>query len=248
MKTSSDFIFGIRAVLEAIKSAKEIDKILIVKKSESDISRELLQQIKERKIPFQYVPREKIEKVTRKNHQGVIAFISEISYYPVDELITRSYEMGRDPLLLILDGISDVRNFGAIARSAECLGFNGLIVPERGAARINADAVKTSAGALMKIPVSRVKSLPNTIKFLKDSGIRIYAATEKAASEAANVNLTGPLALLMGSEDTGISENLLFLADKQLKIPIPGETESLNVSVAAGILMYEVLRQRKIST
>ena len=217
----------------------------MLKKSESDLSFELLNLIKERKVPFQYVPREKIERITRKNHQGVIAFISEVTYFPVDELIARCFEQGKDPLLLILDGISDVRNFGAIARSAECLGFSGIIIPEKGAARVSADAVKTSAGALMRIPVSRVRSLPNTLKFLKDSGIRIFAATEKAEKEAAEAALTGPLALLMGSEDLGISENLLFLADESIKISIQGETESLNVSVAAGILMYEVLRQKK---
>ena len=217
----------------------------MLKKSESDLSFELLNLIKEHKIPLQYVPPEKIERITRKNHQGVIAFISEITYFPVDELIARCFEQGKDPLLLILDGISDVRNFGAIARSAECLGFSGIIIPEKGAARVSADAVKTSAGALMRIPVSRVRSLPNTLKFLKDSGIRIFAATEKAEKEAAEAALTGPLALLMGSEDLGISENLLFLADESMKISIQGETESLNVSVAAGILMYEVLRQKK---
>ncbi len=246
MKTGSDFIFGTRAVLEAVRSGREIDKVLILKKSESDLSFELLNLIKERKIPFQYVPREKIERITRKNHQGVIAFISEITYFPVDELIARCFEQGKDPLLLILDGISDVRNFGAIARSAECLGFSGIIIPEKGAARVSADAVKTSAGALMKIPVSRVRSLPNTLKFLKDSGIRIFAATEKAEKEAAEAALTGPLALLLGSEDLGISENLQFLADESIKISIQGETESLNVSVAAGILMYEVLRQKNM--
>lgn len=244
MKTGSDFIFGTRAVLEAVRSGREIDKVLMLKKSESDLSFELLNLIKERKVPFQYVPREKIERITRKNHQGVIAFISEVTYFPVDELIARCFEQGKDPLLLILDGISDVRNFGAIARSAECLGFSGIIIPEKGAARVSADAVKTSAGALMRIPVSRVRSLPNTLKFLKDSGIRIFAATEKAEKEAAEAALTGPLALLMGSEDLGISENLLFLADESMKISIQGETESLNVSVAAGILMYEVLRQK----
>jgi 23S rRNA (guanosine2251-2'-O)-methyltransferase len=208
----------------------------------------LLQLIRENKIPLQYVPREKIERVTRKNHQGVVAFISEITYFPVEELITSIYEKGNDPLLLILDGVSDVRNFGAIARSAECLGFNGIIIPEKGAASVTADAIKTSAGALMKIPVSRVRSLPNTIKFLKDSGIRIYAATEKAQKTAYDAVLAGPLAMVLGSEDIGISENILFLADEQLKIPLPGETESLNVSVAAGILMYEVLRQRNFPT
>ena len=246
MKKNTDFIFGIRAVIEAIKAGKEVDRVLIARKSESEITKDLFSLVRETEIPFQFVPVEKLNRITRKSHQGVVAFLSEISYYPVDELIRRAYEAGRDPLLIILDGVSDVRNFGAIARSAECFGFSGIIIPEKGAARVNADAVKTSAGALLKIPVSRVRSLPNTIKYLKDSGLMIFSVTEKASKDLHQVKLEGPLALIMGGEDTGISENLVFLSDESLKIPMEGETESLNVSVASSVVMYEVNRQRII--
>lgn len=244
MKKTKDFIFGIHSVAEAIRSGKELDRVLIARKTESETLQELFSLVRDTEIPFQFVPFEKLNKITRKNHQGVIAFISEISYSPFNELITQIYESGNDPLLLILDGISDVRNFGAIARSAECLGFNGIIIPEKGAARVNADAVKTSAGALMNIPVSRVKSLPNVIKQLNDSGIRVYAVTEKTGKRIYDAKIQGPLALLMGSEDKGISENLLYLCNDDISIPMSGQTESLNVSVAASISMYEVIRQR----
>lgn len=232
--------------MEAIGSNVEIDKLLIARKSESEISKEMLDMAKEHKIPLLYVPVEKLNRITRKNHQGAIAFISSVSYSPLEELINSCYENGKDPLFVILDQVSDVRNFGAIARSAECLGFNGIIIAFKGAAKINADAVKTSAGALMKIPVSRVKSLANSIKYLKDSGIQIVAVTEKASEKCYDAKLTGPLALILGSEDRGISPNLLFLSDQKVQIPMQGETESLNVSVASSILLYEVQRQRNL--
>lgn len=243
MTKKKDFIFGIHSVTEAIQSGKEIDRIMISRKTESESLNELFKRVRDKGIPFQFVPPEKMNKITMKNHQGVIAFISEISYHPMDELIQRIYERGEDPLLLILDGITDVRNFGAIARSAECLGFNGIVVPEKRAARINADAVKTSAGALLKIPVSRVASLANSIKQMKDSGIRIYGITEKSDQTIHSVSLAAPLALVMGSEDKGISDKLLYLCDEKASIPMRGETESLNVSVATAISMYEVSRQ-----
>lgn len=244
--TEKDYIFGIRAVIEAISSDIEIDKLFLARKSESSISVELINLAKEYEIPTKYVPVEKLNRITRKNHQGAIAFISSISYVPIEELVNSCYESGKDPLFIILDQVSDVRNFGAVARSAECMGFNGIIIPFKGAAKINADAVKTSAGALLKIPVSRVKSLANTIKYLKDSGVKIFSVTEKAEVSCYDTELDQPLALLLGSEDIGISEKLIHLSDEKIKIPMYGETESLNVSVAASILMYEVNRQRKL--
>ena len=242
--TEKDYIFGIRAVIEAISSDIEIDKLLLARKSESSISVELISLAKEYEIPTQYVPVEKLNRITRKNHQGAIAFISSVSYTPLDELINSCYESGKDPLFVILDQVSDVRNFGAIARSAECMGFNGIIIPFKGAAKINADSVKTSAGALLKIPVCRVKSLANSIKYLKDSGVKIFSVTEKAEASCYDAILSQPLALLLGSEDIGISPNLIHLSDEKIKIPMYGETESLNVSVAASILMYEAVKQR----
>ncbi len=244
MEKPNDFIFGIRAVIEAIKSGAEIDRVFIARKSESSLSDELNAIIKENQIPVQYVPIEKINRISRKNHQGAVAYLSAVSYIPVEELVNMSYEQGKDPLFILLDQVSDVRNFGAIARSAECFGFNGIIVPYKGAARINADSVKTSAGALLKINVSRVKSLANTIKYLKDSGIRVIAVTEKTQNACYNAELTGPVVIVLGSEDVGISENLLHLCDEKVLIPMTGETESLNVSVAASILMYEINRKR----
>jgi 23S rRNA (guanosine2251-2'-O)-methyltransferase len=244
LKKEPDYIFGTRAVLEAIKAGKEIDRVLIARKSEASILKELFALVRENEIPYQFVPVEKINRVTRKNHQGVLAWLSEITYFPLNEIITRSYESGKDPLLLILDRVSDVRNFGAIARSAECLGFTGIVVPEKGSARINADAVKTSAGALLKLPVARVSSLANSLKQLKDSGIKIIAVTEKTDKLIYQEKFSGPVAMVLGNEESGITENLLYLCDKKVRIPMQGETESLNVSVAASIIMYEVMRQR----
>ena len=239
-----DFIFGFRAVIEAIRLGKEIDRVLLIKKPESQITNELFPLIREHLIPFQFVPVEKLNRITRKNHQGVIAFISHISYYPVDEIVIKCFDQGRDPFLLILDGITDVGNFGAIARSAECMGVDGIIIPGKGSVRITADAVKSSAGALLRIPVARVSSLRDTIEYLINSGIKIVAGTEKVNKHAASVQLTGPLAIITGSEDTGISSSLLKLAHEKISIPMQGEITSLNVSVATAILIYEAVRQR----
>lgn len=244
LKDSKDFIFGVRAVIEAINAGKELERVLLGKKVSSENLREAFSLVRQHEIPFQYVPEEKLNRVTRKNHQGIIAFISPVSYYPLEELIRSVYERGEDPLFVYLDKVSDVRNFGAISRSADVLGFNGVIIPEKGSARITADAVKTSAGALLKVPVARVKSPSNTLKHLKDSGIKVVAVSEKAEHEIYNTPMNGPLILLMGNEETGISDNLLFLSDEKVRIPVLGTTESLNVSVAAGVAMYEICRQR----
>jgi 23S rRNA (guanosine2251-2'-O)-methyltransferase len=232
--------------MEAVKSGKEIDRILISKRTDSQIMNELFPLIRQQEVPFQYVPEEKLNRVTRKNHQGVIAFISQISYTPVDAMLFKSFDDGKDPVIIILDQISDVRNFGAIARSAECMGAAGIVIPEKGSARINADAVKTSAGALMKMPVARVASLRETLNYLRNSGLKIIAISEKGEQMLYNSNLSGPLAIIMGAEDTGISPSLLKLSDEMLSIPMTGETESLNVSAAATVVLYEILRQRMI--
>jgi len=239
-----EFIFGVRAVQEAIHSGKEIDRVLLTKKPDSEISNELFPLIRKHFIPFQFVPVEKLNRITGKNHQGVIAFISPVTYYPVSELIIRCYDKGKDPFLLILDRVTDVGNFGAIARSAECLGVDGIIIPEKGNARINADAVKASSGALLRIPVARVSSLASTMEYLKDSGLRIVAGTEKAETFAYTATLTGPLAIIAGSEESGISASLLKMSHELVKIPMPGETASLNVSAAVAILLYEAMKQR----
>jgi len=245
-QNNDDLIFGIRTVIEAINSGKEIEKVLIKKGLGGDLFKELFDLIREHGIPFQYVPLEKINRITRKNHQGVIAFVSPIVFHELDNLLPSIFETGKAPLVLVLDQVTDVRNFGAIVRTAECAGVDAVLIPEKGSARINADAVKTSAGALHLVPVCRTKDLQRSVRYLQESGLKIVAATEKATGSYTAVDLTGPTALVMGSEDEGISPAILRMTDEQVKIPILGKIESLNVSVAAGLLVYEVVRQRLI--
>jgi 23S rRNA (guanosine2251-2'-O)-methyltransferase len=239
-----DFIFGTRAVMEAISAGKDIERVLLQKKTESVGAQELFSLLRQKKIEYQFVPVEKLNRVTNKNHQGVIAYLSLVHYTPVEEIVSRAYESGKDPFILILDHITDVRNFGAVARTAECAGVDGIVIPESGSVRITADAVKTSAGALMKIPVARVNSLCETINYLSMSGLTIVAATEKTETGVYEAALNGPIAIIMGSEDAGVSPSLLELSSVKVKIPMMGEIGSLNVSVAAGIIMYEIIRQR----
>lgn len=239
-----DFVFGTRAVIEAVRAGKSIDKILIKNGLNNELFGELYHLIKELKLPFQYVPLEKINRITRKNHQGVVALISSIDFYRIEDILPTVYEKGEDPLLLILDQVTDVRNFGAIVRSAECAGVHAIVIPEKGAARIGADAVKTSAGALNILPVCRSANLTATIEFLKNSGIKIVAATEKAKEYYTDLQLSGPLGVIMGAEDEGISPALLRAADELARIPIHGSIQSLNVSVAASLMIYEAVRQR----
>lgn len=229
---------------EAINSGKEINRILIRKGSRGENTNELFQKIRDMGIPYQFVPVEKLNRITQGNHQGIIAFLSLIEYKSLEELVQRSFEAGRDPFILILDRITDVRNFGAIARTAECAGVDAIVVPEKESVAVTPDAIKTSAGALNRIDVSRSKNLSDTIQYLKESGIQIVAVTEKAEENYYRSMLTGPLALIMGAEDTGISQTLLDMADKQVKIPMSGSVESLNVSVACGILLFETVKQR----
>jgi 23S rRNA (guanosine2251-2'-O)-methyltransferase len=239
-----NFIYGLHPVTEAIKSGKEIDRVLFKKGLQGAFSAELLQLVRQYDIPFQFVPQEKLDRITRKNHQGVIALVTEISYQTLENLVQMVFEEGKNPFFLILDGITDVRNFGAICRSAECAGVHGIIIPRQGSAQINEEAVRTSAGALLRIPVCRERSLKNTANFLKESGIRLVAASEKAADNFFGGDYSAPLTIIMGSEETGISPELLRSCDQIVKIPMQGEISSLNVSVAAGVLMFEVVRQR----
>jgi 23S rRNA (guanosine2251-2'-O)-methyltransferase len=240
----TDFIFGIRSVIEAIQAGKEIDKILIKKDIQSYLSKELLAALKDKSIPIQRVPIERINRITRKNHQGVIAFISPVIYQKTEDLVPFLFEQGKNPFFIMLDGVTDVRNFGAIARTCECVAVDALIIPVKGSAAVNADAVKTSAGALHTLPVCREQSLKNTIRFLKNSGFRIIAATEKGESDYTKGDYTGPVCIVMGAEDVGVSNENLSLCNEWVKIPVRGNIESLNVSVAAGILMYEAVKQR----
>ncbi len=238
-------IFGIRAVIEAIQAGKDIDKILLRRDMTSELSRELFAVIKDTVIPVQKVPVEKLNRITMKNHQGVIAFISPVTYQRIEDIIPSIYEEGRNPFIVVLDNVTDVRNFGAIARTCECGGVDAIIIPSKGGAAINSDAVKTSAGALLSIPVCREENLKNTLKFLSASGIKLVAATEKATQDYTETNFSDPVAIIMGSEDDGVSPEHLRLCDETVRIPLLGKIESLNVSVAAGIMIYEGVRQRQ---
>lgn len=240
----SEIIFGLRVVIEAVRAGRPIDRILLKYGLQGPLYHELMTEIKNHKIPYQIVPPERIELVTRKNHQGVIAWLSLIEYQSIINLLPSVFENGEDPLVIVLDGVSDVRNFGAIVRSASCMGAHAIVIPEKGSARITADAIKTSAGALHTFPVCREKSLSGTVKFLKESGLKIICAEADGYIPVSSAKLTGPVTLVMGSEEKGISREIKSLADTVVRIPLKGSIASLNVSVAAGIILYEILRQR----
>jgi len=238
-----NLIFGMHPLLEALEAGREIDKILLKRGLRSEEVSRITALARERTIPLQIVPEERLTRLTRKQHQGVIAFISEIEYTPLETLIPMLYEAGRSPFVLLLDGLTDVRNFGAIARTAECAGVDALIIPERGSVTVTADAIKTSAGALHRLPVCRVSSIMSTVSLLQASGLKIVAASEKARDVYTETELRLPLGLVLGAEDEGVSEEVLRRADHIVRIPQVGAIGSLNVSVAAGILIYEIVRQ-----
>jgi 23S rRNA (guanosine2251-2'-O)-methyltransferase len=244
MLKESDCIFGLRPVIEAVKAGKQIDRLLIKQGLQGALYHELMLEVRKHNIAYQIVPLERIELVTRKNHQGVLAWLSLIEFQSISNLLPMIFEKGEDPLIIALDSVSDVRNFGAIVRSADCLGAHAVLIPEKGSARITADAIKTSAGALHTFPVCREKSIVRSIEYLKESGLKVITATEKSGSDVSKLNLKGPMVLIMGSEDKGISRELITLSDHQVRIPMTGDIGSLNVSVAAGILLYEIARQR----
>ena len=231
--------------MEAIQAGKEIDKVLIQKGLTGNLIKDLVKMLADYKIPFQQVPVEKLNRIVRGNHQGVVAYLSRIVYSSIDNILTTSFWAGRDPMVIILDRITDVRNFGAIARTAEGLGFDALIIPYNGSAQINEDAMKTSAGALNHLPICREQNLNLTLKFLKESGLQVVACTEKAEKNIYELELTGPIALLFGSEENGISPSLIRHSDYLAKIPMKGKVASFNVSVTVGIIASEVVRQRR---
>jgi len=244
MAKKENYIFGIHAVMEAVQAGKDVDKVLVRRGAGSDLLKKLMGTLSRREIPVQQVPVEKLNRITGKNHQGVIAYLSEISYVDITTLLPSIFESGEDPLILLLDGVSDVRNFGAIARSAECAGVHAIVIPASGSAAINADAIKTSAGALHRIPVCRHRDLLTVMRFLSESGLSLFAATEKASDSMYATDMTGPAGLILGSEDTGISPQLLKISNSWVSIPMKGTIASLNVSVAAGVILFEMLRQR----
>ncbi|CAG0962824.1 MAG: 23S rRNA (guanosine(2251)-2'-O)-methyltransferase RlmB [Bacteroidetes bacterium] len=246
MQKEDEFIFGIHPIIEAIKAGREIERIWLQMGLHGPNVGELRKLIKQHEIAVQNVPVQKLNKISNRNHQGVIAFISPITFYHVEEIIPFIYENAQFPLFLVLDRISDVRNFGAICRTAECAGVDAIIIPHKGAAMIHSDAMKTSAGALNRIRVCKSTNLKTTVRLLKDSGLQIVACTEKTTDTIYKAHLNTPLCIIMGSEEDGISEELFSLCDQKIKIPMQGEIGSLNVSVATAVVLYETLRQRLI--
>jgi len=246
MVKEKNMIFGLRAVIEAIEAGKDIDKVFIRRELGGDLAKELYQKIRLFEIPVQRVPLEKLNRLTMKNHQGVVAFLSSITYHDITTIIPTLYEKGKTPFIVVLDGVTDVRNFGAIARTCECAGVDAILVPARRTAAVNADAIKTSAGALHTLPVCRAENLENSVKFLKESGLKIICVSEKADKNFTKENYNAPLALVFGAEDIGISPEILKLADTKVSIPILGKIQSLNVSVAAGIVVYQAVEKRSL--
>ena len=244
----SDYIFGIRAVIEAIESGKSIDKVLVRRDLGGDLAPELAGVLRQYGILSQRVPADRLNRITMKNHQGVIALVSPVTYHRLDNLLPSLYEEGRNPFIIALDGLTDTRNFGAIGRTADCSGVDGIVIPERNSVSVTPDAVKTSAGGLFYVPVCRERDIVTAVRLLRDSGVKVVGATEKGAVNYTDIDYTGPVAVVMGSEDTGISDDVLRLCDELAAIPMLGNIGSLNVSVAAGVLMYEVVRQRRQAT
>ncbi len=237
-------VFGMHSVLEALRSEKDVEKVFLQTNLKTDHIQEIFQLAKEQGVPVVKVPVEKLNRFTRKNHQGVVCFVSAVNYAPISNVVQDVYEQGKVPMILILDQVTDVRNFGAIARTAECAGANAILIPAKGSASINSDAMKTSSGALNFIPVCREDYLKDAIQYLKDSGIQVVACTEKADQTLYEQDFTGPVAILMGNEEKGISPAYLELCDAKVKVPMTGQVSSLNVSVATGIIVFEAVRQR----
>ncbi len=242
-KKERDLIYGVRAVIEAIKAEREINKIMIQKGMDKELFMELKEELKGKDFQLQFVPREKLDGLTDNNHQGVVAQVSPIKYHDIKELVEDLLEEGRKPFILVLDRITDVRNFGAIARTAECEGVDAILLPSKGSVQVNADAVKTSAGALNRIKVCRTDNLKDSLFYIQQCGLRLVVCTEKSKVPLYETNLRGAVAIIMGSEKDGVTQDLINMADISCCIPMKGESASLNVGVAAGMAMYEKLRQ-----
>ncbi|MCZ4407340.1 23S rRNA (guanosine(2251)-2'-O)-methyltransferase RlmB [Cryomorphaceae bacterium 1068] len=247
MKNKEFIAYGIHPISEALNEGKPIEKVLVQKGLKGDAGYDVVNGLRKAEVPIQYVPKAKLDRITGKNHQGMIAFISPIEYQNIEWLLPDLYEKGETPLILVLDGVTDVRNFGAICRTAECAGVHAVVVPTKGSAQIGPDAIKTSAGALLQIPICRSMNLTETLNFLKSSGLRIIACHEKAELTYTDADLTTPSALVMGSEESGIQIENLATSTDQIRIALKGRTSSLNVSTATGIILFETLRQRSMS-
>ena len=241
---NNDIVFGTRPVLEAINSGKTLEKLFIQKNLKKEILEKIKSKLSNKKINISYVPKEKLNRITKKNHQGIICYISPISYQPIEEIIQRVFEKGKDPFVIILDRITDTRNFGAISRVADASGVDAIIIPEKESAIITSDSIKTSAGAINYIPICKVKSLRSTANFLKESGLKLVSCTEKGDKKFYDADLTLPCCIILGSEKDGISNSLIDISDERLNIPMKGNVESLNVSSSASVILFEVVRQR----
>lgn len=242
--SSQQAVYGIHAISEAISAGKELNKIIIQRGNASPLLNNLLKQAREAGIPLQQVPKESNIFPSNKNHQGVLAYISPVHYYKLEDVLPQLFEEGKTPFILVLDRVTDIRNFGAIARSAFCGGVHAIVIPDSGSAQVNEDAIKTSAGALMKIPVCREKNMKSTMELLNQSGILTIGCSEKGKDLLHKVDMTVPVAVIMGNEETGISDDVLKRCTELARIPMDFGVQSLNVSVAAGIAVYEVVRQR----
>lgn len=237
-------IYGIHAVVEALDASVELDKIYIKKGSNNPEIDRIRKGARQLSVPVFEVPAERLNRFTQGSHQGVVALLSPITYTRLDYLIANIFEEGRLPFIVVLDGVTDVRNFGAIARTCECVGVDAIVIPEKGSVSVTADAVNASAGALMRIPVCREKNVVSACRFLQESGLNLIGASEKAEKRYTSADLTGAIALVMGAEDKGLSSAVMNLIDTAISIPQMGNIGSLNVSVACGIILYEVIRQR----
>lgn len=244
MIDKTQYIYGIHAVLEAIEAGKDIDKILLSKTLNDETARDISERARALGVPVQRVPVQKIDRITRRNHQGVLAMLAAVTYYRVEDLIPQLFDNGENPFIVVLDGVTDVRNFGAVARTCECAGVSAIVIPDRESVSANADAVKTSAGALNYLPVCREHNLVKAVSLLRDSGFKVVGTSDKSEMPYTHADYTGPVAIVLGAEDKGISPEIMKLCDTQVLIPEFGHINSLNVSVAGGIMIYEVVRQR----
>ncbi|WP_258102579.1 23S rRNA (guanosine(2251)-2'-O)-methyltransferase RlmB [Marinoscillum sp. MHG1-6] len=243
-KQLENLIYGIRAIIETIQAGKDLEKVFVQKGLKGDLIKELLNLAHERTIPVSTVPIEKINRFTRKNHQGAVALVSPVQYHKLDQVLPGLFEQGLTPMILMLDRITDVRNFGAIARSAECMGAHAIVIPTKNGAQINADAVKTSAGALNFLPVCRERNLMDSLRFLQDSGLQVISCSEKGKQLMKEADFTLPCVIVMGNEEEGVSPEILSLSDEVMQIPMTGQIASLNVSAAAAMMLYEAANQR----
>ncbi len=244
MNKKSNLVYGIRSVLETLKSGQHLERVFVQKNLKGDLIKELMYELHQHPAPISKVPVERLNKLTTKNHQGAVALVSPILYHKLEQLIPSLFEKGKTPFLIVLDEITDVRNFGAIARTAECMGVHAIVIPAKGGAQVNEDGMKTSAGAFNYLPICREKNLVEAVKYMQESGINVIACTGESDKSPHEVNYSLPTAIVMGSEESGISETVLNLSNDVVRIAMEGHIESLNVSVATGMILYEVKRQR----